>query len=675
MRRTVASVFALSLAFGFAGPRLALAGSEAADLPPHGDEIDQVLVTARPYGQNRLDSLQANSVLSNEDLERRLQGSIGETLSGLPGISSTYFGPTASRPVIRGLGGDRVRILNAGIGTIDASSISPDHAVASEPLMAERIEIVRGTGTLLYGSSAVGGVVNVLDGRIPSALPEGGIDGVVEGTYGTNANDRAFGAGATVGLGPIALHAEGSYRKTDDFDIPGFAKSDRLRALEAAAGESDPADAYGKQPNSDAETKNGVIGASYIGDTGFFGLSYGRTEMNYGIPVEEDARIDLHQDRFDLMGQLDAPFLIFDSVKIRFGYADYQHQELEGDEVGTTFKNKGWEGRVEFVQREMGRLKGAMGIQASRRDFVSIGDEAVSPPSLTNNWGVFAVEELDFSPLRIEFGGRFERQTVDADTLGLSRAFDTVSLSAGASYDLGQNWLTGITLSRSERAPNAEELYSNGPHVATRAYEIGDPTLTKEVATTVEAVLRKQAGRFTGSLSLYYTWFDNFVYEAATGATIDDLPVFQFTQANAKFYGGELELGFKAIEREGFKLTFDASADLVRATISDSGEPLPRIPPKHLTIGATGQGERYDVRIEMQFAADQNRHGAYELPTDGYTLVNASLNYHPFADHDVTLSLQGRNLTNADARSSTSFLKDLVPMPGRDIRFGVSYKF
>ncbi|MDA5194556.1 TonB-dependent receptor [Govanella unica] len=672
MGRRVTSVSIVSL-LCLAGP--AFAESAASSTPPHGDEVEKILVTGRPYGQSSLDSLQANSILTGEDLERRMQGSIGETLAGLPGISSSYFGPTASRPIIRGLSGDRVRMLIGGIGTIDASSISPDHAVASEPLMAERIEVLRGTGTLLYGSSAVGGVVNILDGRIPSKLPDGGIEGIVQGTYGTNADERALAAGATVGLGNIAVHAEGTYRKSNDFHIPGFAKSRLLRAEEAAAGEADANDPYGEQRNSDAETKDGSIGASYVGDKGFLGVSFARTEMNYGIPVEEAARIDMHQNRFDLMGQLDTPFLIFDSTKIRFGYADYQHQELEGDNVGTTFTNKGWEGRLELVQSPFGRLKGAMGVQASRRDFASFGEEAVSPPSLTNNRGIFAVEELDFSPLHIEFGGRFERQTVNATTLGLQRAFNTVSLSTGASYDLSENWLAGFTLSRSERAPNAEELYSNGPHIATRAFEIGNPDLTKETATTVEVVLRKQAGRVTGSLSLYHTWFRNFVYEAATGAEIDDLPVFQFSQANAKFYGGELELAFKAIEREGFSLTLDAAADLVRATLTATGEPLPRIPPKRLTLGATGKGDRYDVRVEMQLVDKQNRHGDFELPTDGYSLLNASFNYHPFADRNVTLSLQGRNLTNADARNSASFIKDLVPMPGRDIRCGVNYKF
>lgn len=672
MRQRYTSVYVLSLTVAFAAP---LAAAPAETPPAHGEKIDEILVTAHPYGASALDSLHANSVLAGEALERRLEPTIGETLSGLPGISSTYFGPAASRPVIRGLGGDRVRILSAGIGSLDASSTSPDHAVALDTLSAERIEVIRGPGTLLYGSSAVGGVVNVFDGKIPTALPAHGVSGAVRGAYGTAADERAVQGAATLGLGPVAVHVEGDYRKTGDVKIPGFAESAALRALEG-----DEDSAFGILPNSASETKNAAVGASYVWDGNFLGLSYTRTEMNYGVPGHahdggDDVSVDLKQNRFDLMGEIAAPVLVFEKAKLRFGYGDYRHQELDGGVVDTTFNNKGYEGRVELVQRQMGALRGAVGVQVLRRDFSVIGAEAFVPPTLTKSWGIFAVEELALGLVTLEAGARFERQVVEAETIAASRSFNAVSVSGGASVDLGSDYRAGVTLSRSERAPNAEELFSNGPHVATNAFEVGDTNLHKETALAVEGVVRKTAGRFTAALSVFYTKFNNFIYEAATGDEEDGLPVFAFRQAGAKFYGGELELGFTALDRPGLKLDFDAAADLVRASRQPSSEPLPRIPPQSLTLGTTLEGNWYDFRFETQLVASQKRVSAFELPTDGYALINAALNVHPFPDHDLTLSIRGRNLANSEARQHTSFLKDLAPLPGRDVRFAVQYRF
>lgn len=668
----------------------------------HHRSEEEILVTARPYAQTVDVALQMGTILQGEDLAARVEGTLGETLAGLAGVSSSYFGPGASRPVIRGLGGERVRVLSGGIGSIDAASISPDHAVALEPLAAERIEILRGPATLLYGSSAVGGVVNVLDGRIPTAVPEGGAKGGVQALYGTAADERAVAAAATVGVGQLVFHVDGSYRKTDDLDIPGFAESKRLRALEEEEHDHDDEEheeeelAFGTLPNSATKTKNGAVGVSYVWESGFFGVSYSRNDQFYGVPghfhahedeheeeehdeeeheEEGDVRIDLVQDRFDLMGELRTPFLIFEKTKLRFGYADYKHTELEGDEIGTVFENEGWEGRLELVQQQRGNWRGAMGLQVTKRDFAAQGAEAFTPPSVTKNWGVFTVQEIALEPVTLEAGARFERVTVDADTLGLDRDFNLLSLSAGASVDLGGDWLFSATLTRSERAASAEELFSDGPHLATRAYELGDPTLSKETALAAEAILRKRVGALTGALSLFYTKFDDFIYETETGLEEDGLPVFAFVQNDARFYGGELEVAVDAVKTEVFALSFDAAADIVRASLTNNGGPLPRIPPKSLTLGANAQGTWYDVRVEVELVDDQNRITAFELPTDGYALLNVAINVHPFETHDVTLSLRGRNLTDRDARNHASFLKDLAPLPGRDIRASVTYRF
>lgn len=637
----------------------------------HG-AMEEVLITSRPYEQDADRALQAGSVVSGEELARRVEGTLGETLAGLPGVSSSYFGPAASRPVIRGLSGDRVRVLNSGIGSFDAASVSPDHAVAIDPLTAERIEIIRGPGTLLYGGAAVGGVINIFDGRIPTRLPDNGAEGAVRAAYGTAADERAADGGATLSAGRWVFHIDGSYRKSDDLDIPGHAESKRLRDAEEIV--LDPA-MRGRLRNSAAQTENGALGLSYVGDDGYLGVSFSRNDMTYGVPGEEGVDIDLNQDRFDLMGELEKDFLIFEKAKIRFGYGDYDHSERQDGIAAMTFFNKSWEGRLELVQKSGERLKGAIGVQVARRNFSAVGEEDVLPPSITNSWGVFMVEQVTAGDWTAEGGVRLERQITKVEPLAPDRSFNTFSASAGVLRNLGPYYQVGLTLTRAERAPSAEELYYNGPHEATGTFEVGNADLKKETAQHIELSWRKKNGRLTGALSLYYTRFSDFVYEAATGAEEDDLPVFAFSQADAKFYGGELELSYLAYEKGAFNLTVDAAADVVRASLDHNGGPLPRIPPKSLTLGATAQGAWYDARIEVEMADKQSRVTAYEFPTDGYALLNMNVNVHPFARDDVTLSLRTRNLTNREARNHTSFLKDRAPLPGRDVRLSATYRF
>ncbi len=643
----------------------------AAEQDRHG-AVEEVLVTSRPYEQDADRALQAGSVVSGEELARRLEGTLGETLNGLPGVSSSYFGPAASRPVIRGLSGDRVRVLSGGIGSFDAASVSPDHAVALDPLTAERIEIVRGPGTLLYGGAAVGGVINVFDGRIPSRLPDNGAEGAVRAAYGTAADERAADGAVTAALGSWAVHADASYRNSDDLDIPGFAESKRLQEAEEII--PDPA-TRGRLRNSAAKSSSGALGLSYIADDGYLGVSYSRNDMTYGVPGEDGVDIDLNQDRFDLMGELQKDFLIFEKAKIRFGYGDYDHSERENGVAAMTFFNKSWEGRLELVQQSGERLKGAVGLQISRRDFSAVGEESVLPPSITNSWGVFAVEQMTAGDWTMEGGVRLERQTTKVEPLARDRAFNTFSISAGVSRNLGARYQIGLTATRAERAPSAEELYYNGPHEATGTFEVGNPDLKKETVQHIELSLRKKSGRLTGALSLYYSRFSDFVYEAATGAEEDGLPVFAFNQADATFQGGEAELNYLAYEKGSFTLTFDVAADVVRASLTNNGGPLPRIPPKSLTVGIAAQGAWYDARIEVEMADKQSRVTAYELPTDGYALLNMNVNVHPFAREDVTLSLRARNLINTEARSHTSFLKDRAPLAGRDVRASVTYRY
>lgn len=670
--------------FGVAIPSSGL----AAELPPGGHGVEEILTTARPFGQSDFDAVQGTAVLSGEELSRRVQATLGDTLDALPGVSSSYFGPGASRPIIRGLGGGRVRVLTGGIGSIDASTTSPDHALAIEPLTLGRIEVIRGPATLLYGSSAVGGVVNVFDSRIPVERPDQDISGGVRAGYAT-ANDGWEGqAEFNVGLGPFVLHVDGYRRDTDDLEIPGHAESDALIALE---GEEHEEGERGLLPNSDVDNKGGAVGLSYLFDTGFLGVSVSRNDMNYGVPgghghghEEEEAgahdedgvRVDLNQTRFDLMGEIGRDMGLFETAKLRFGYADYTHRELEGDEIGTTFTNEGWEGRLELVQKTAGGLKGAVGVQLLSRDFAAIGDEAFVPPTDTFQWGLFVIEEYSLDAWVFEAGARLERQEVKAPDLGLERNFTGISTSAGVGYDLDDQWRISLSGARTERLPGAEELFSDGPHAATAAYEVGNPDLGKEVAWSGELALKKRFGRVTGSVNLFYNRFNGFIYEAFTGREEDGLRELEFRQADAEFWGGEAELSYLAYEDRDIRTKLTLAADVVRAKLRDIDEPLPRIPPRSLTAGIEVLSRYVDGTLEIQLVDDQSRTAPFELRTGGYALINASLGFHPFPDHaDLTLSLMARNLGDTEARTHTSFLKDLAPLPGRDFRFVALYRF
>lgn len=652
------------------------------------DRVEEIIVTASPIGAKRFDILQGTSSLSGEALDRALSTTLGEALDKLPGLSQTAFGSGASRPIIRGQGGDRIRILSGGIGSIDASSTSPDHAPALDLATAKRVEVVRGPATLLYGNNAVGGVINVLDGRIPIAEPKDGVDGFARIGVGSNADERSLAAGIDARLdGPFVLHLDGFYRQADDYKVPGFLESKVLREEEDHEHAGEEEEAKGRVDNSDLTQKGATAGLSYLGDWGFLGVSASRFDSNYGVPAghshegeeggeeEGPVRIDLGQTRLDLMGEVNQPYGIFETTRVRFGWADYEHKELEGGETGTRFLNKGWEGRIEMVQRAMGDLSGAVGVQASSRNFKAIGDEAFVPPSDTDQMGVFTLQRLDLSPFALEGGVRLERQNVTAGSVDFDRDFTTVSVSAGASRQLGDGWMTGVTLSRTQRAPNAEELLSDGAHLATSTYERGDGTLGKETGLGVEATLKKSGGPVTGSVNLFLTDYDKYIYERLTGEEEDGLPVAQFSATDARFWGFEVEAETTVLRNDQVTVTLDGGVDYVRATDRDNDMPLPRIPALSARAGLGFELATVAARFEGVWTDKQKRIADYELPTNDSMVFNASLDWHPVADRDITLLLELRNLTNEEVRLAASFLKDVLPQPGRDFRLSLRAGF
>jgi len=707
-RNDLAHALAITLMANGVGASMASAQDNAtgSGSEPGGGQIEEILVSGSPINRDPFDLLQGSSILQDQELDRRLAGTIGETLTSLPGVNSNYFAPGASRPVIRGQGGPRVRMLVNGLGAFDASTASPDHAVAAETLTTEKVEVLRGPAALLYGSNAAGGVVNVIDRRLPRQAPEGGFNSEIMGTFGTAANERAVSGAVDAAIGDhLVVHADGSYRNTDNLEIPGFAESERLRAEEEEEehdsdhdvdhdvdheNEGEEEEAFGILPNSDVENWTGNFGASYVDDRGYFGVSVGLIENEYGVgdehghdndhdvdheneaefegEEEEEGpiRIDMKQYRAEFGGAREFDGFVR-NAEFRLGYADYRHFEQAGDEIETRFDNEAWEGRLELEQRNLGPLEGAYGFQFRSRDFGSEGgEEAFIPPTETFQWGLFGLQKVEWDKIHLEYGGRIERQSVELSASSEERDFTAVSGSVGLAYHPNEDYLLGVNLSRTERAPIAEELFSNGPHFATGAFEIGDSSLGTETGWTIESSVRKRAGRLTGSLSVFYTDYSGFIFLDPTGEEEDELPVFVYTQLPADFYGGEAQLDFLAWQEGQHSVSLDLTADLVRT--SSSQGPLPRIPPASLLGGIEYSHALFDARIEAKWFDDQTRIAEFETPTDGYTWINFHLTVRPLPNNPATLTFKALNLTDKTARNHVSFRKDRVPMQGRDFQ-------
>jgi iron complex outermembrane receptor protein len=673
----------------------------------HRENSSEIVITA-PFVRE-LDLLAGRSVLTGTELVRDIRPQIGDTLIRQPGVSATSFSPGASRPVLRGFQGERVRVLTDGIGSIDVSNTSPDHAVTIDPLTVDRIEVLHGPAVLLFGSQAIGGAVNAIDRRIPREVPDEPVHADVLAVYGSAADERSIGASVDfpVGTGGFVLHLDGSYRKTDDLRTGGFVLSPTLRAeqLEIAGeetAEGHPEEAAearalaglrGRIPNSATEQKTLAGGFAIIREGGSLGASVSWFDSDYGVPSrpgaahhhdggeeaegegegEEAVTIGLKQIRADLRGEFNIGGFI-DKLRIRLGAADYKHTEFEGSEVGTVFENQGMEGRLELAQAERNGWRGVTGAQYFNRDFAAIGAEAFLAPNSTDQLGLFTLQEFDLGSVGVEAAARYERTGVGLQGEA-KRHFNAVSAAIGASLELAPNIKAGVNLSRAERAPSAEELFSNGPHVATQAFEIGDPTLGKEKSWGGELYLRGEARGVTFSATAFYNRFDDYIFQTGTGAEQDELPVFQYFQRDATYYGFEAEASAPLFSAGGFRFIGDAVADYVRATIRGGG-PVPQIPPLRIRGGVEAQSTNLDARIEAEWVDDQTRVAAFETTTEGFTTVNASLAWRPFGrDRNVSLVLSANNILDVEARRHASFTKDYVPLAGRDIRVSARLSF
>ncbi|NNC64487.1 MAG: TonB-dependent receptor [Gammaproteobacteria bacterium] len=652
-------------------------------------EIEEIQVIGHPLDVTAAELAQPVSIIGGETLDRVRAANLGETLAGELGVNATYFGAGASRPVIRGLAGARVRTMQDGIDSMDVSTVSVDHAVGIDPLVAQQIEIFRGPTTLLYGSGAVGGVVNTVTNRIPEFAPEDGFEGAFELRGDSAAGDRAGAIALDGGSDSFAWHVDALSRSTDNYEIPGFA------VLEEDEREEDAVP--GIVENSDIDVESLSIGGSWLFDDGFFGVSVSSFDTNYGVPGhhhhEEDAgmpgmppeeeeeeivRIDLGQTRVDLQGGWYGLASGIEAINFRMGINDYEHIELEGDEIGTRFNNDAYEGRVEVVHSPWGAWDGAVGVQFSQREFSSIGDEAFVPPVDTLNYGFFIIEERQTENWQISLGGRVEWQEHSPST-GREISDTATSVSAAAIRPFGNGGYSFVVNSAlAERLPVAEELFSDGPHLATQIIEVGRSDLSVETSQHLDFGIRKTEGNLQWAVTAFVTSYDDFIYLQDTGVEDPDeeLPVFNFAQRDADFVGLEAEL-FTTFARVGQgEMDLRLFVDFVEGELN-SGEYLPRIPPRRYGARLQYHDDRIIVGLEATEYDDQNDVAPFEEATAGYTMVNADINWRieTARGPELTLFVRGTNLSDEDARRHTSFAKETAPLIGRNVSVGFRASF
>lgn len=644
--------------------------------------LDKVIVESSALQDTLFNSAQSVSVLSGINLDEKARNSLGDTLAAEPGISSSSFGPGAGRPVIRGIGGDRIRVLENGVGTQDVSNVSPDHPVTIESSLVDRIEVVRGPAALLYGTSAVGGVVNIFDNRIAERQVERPISGTAEVRGESVDRTRAGVFSVDVPAGPFVFHADGFKRVSDDYDIPGFARTETLQREQ----EIEYPEPRGKVPFTDTDNSNLTLGTSYIFDKGFIGAAVSEYQTQYGVPNgEPDISIDAKRQRVDVRAGVRDTGGFIESATTRMGIVDYDHTEFEGAEEGTKFSQNGFDGRIDMTHKEISSVRGAWGLQLQDSSFEAIGEEAFQPPTDSTTYSVFALEEVLLrNDLTFQLGGRydwseiktpgFDAEAFDDDS---SVSIDTFSQSTGAVWDFATDYALALSVAHTERAPTGQELFANGPHVATGAFEIGDSDLGIERSIGTDITLRKKDGVVRGFIGAFYNRFWDYISLNPTGDIEDDLPVYAFQAVDADFIGFESQVAFFAVDRPGEEFSFDIQPDYVWAKDRDNDDHLPRIPPLRIKLGSTYYNKDImRARLEVQHVFAQHETADFETSTDAYTMLNLYLSKEiPAISDSFEVFVRGTNLLSEKARNHVSFIKDVAPMPGASAMAGFRIRF
>lgn len=670
-------------------PSLAAGPAPAAPpAAPHADRAtDEVIVTATALRESPLEVAQPVTVMTGEDLRRAMAASLGETVAAAPGVTGSYFGAAASRPIIRGQAGERVLMLEDGADSLDASALSADHAVSIEGLAADQIEILKGPATLLYGNGAVGGLVNVVTHRIPTERADG-IHGTAEVRGDTALAERSAAMRLDAGSGNFAFHFDAFQRDTGDVRIPGFAITPALRAALAAEGVMDTT--QGRLPNSASEARGAAFGTSWFGEQGFLGVAVSRYETFYGIPgpaeeadpaanqwlSAEGPAIDLAQTRFDLRGEFQPTAGPIKTWRVRAAVNHYRHAETEPDgAIGTRFDNDARDLRL-LADHAWGGWRGTFGLQWREADLVAAGEEAFVPPSRTRNMAAFFFEELAMDSVTFEIGSRVEQQRIAVP--GARQRGTSLGLATGMVWRWTEQVGLAVQLTRAERLPGATELFANGPHVAVGRFETGDATLGKETAKTLDLSLQgesENAARW--SVGVFAQAFDDYLYLEPTGTIIDGLGAFQYRQRDALFTGAEAEwlvpLGSPAAANP-WQLRL--AGDLVRGKLRHGGGDLPMMPPLRFSAELRHQRGAWSVNGAAQWSAAQHRVAANEPPTRAALAVTADVNWEgAWLGLTTNVFLRVNNLLDRDLRRHTSVLKEYVPLPARGLAAGIRMAF
>ena len=656
--------------------------------------LDTIRIKAHPLEQTSKDFAVADTVV---DQKRLAQGAvtIGEALSGETGISSNQFGAGSSRPVIRGQDGPRIKILQNSSENIDVSTLSPDHAITVDPALAKQVEVIRGPSTLLFGAGTVGGLVNVTDSKLPTAMPEKGYEGNVGLRYNTGSDEKLATAGVTLGLGDqVALRVEGLKREANDYIAPDYVhEGEKERRVD----------------NTFAKGQTVNVGLSWIYDRGFTGISYSNRQDQYGLPGhsheyeschlhglslhcgehdhDEDGHdhedhdqdhaheagpwIDLKSERYDVRTELDEPFAGFKKLRAQASYTDYQHDEIEEETIATRFKNKGYDGRLELVHNPLGAWEGVIGTQYGQQKLKLTGEEAFLAPNTTKKWSVFALEHAQLNDVHVELAARAEQQKINIDD-ATKKDFDgsAFSVSGAANWEFAPNYKLSFVTSHQERLPLAQELYANGGHFATNTYELGNDQLKKEQSNNVELGFHYDDNKFDYHVHVYHNWFDDYIY-AQTLGHYKDFRLVQYAQDKAKFYGADVEVGYQLSSI--YKLS--AFGDYVRGKIDN--ENAPRVPAGRLGTKVNADfGDGFSGSAEYYHVFQQDKIAAYETDTQSYNMLNLGVaysgNYGNVGDYRVFLN--ANNLLDDQVYQHASFLST-IPQVGRNFSVGVNFSF
>ena len=698
-------------------------------------DMEELVIRAGSLVRYRSAAVQPRNVLAREDLVEASSLTLGASLEGVPGITSTYFGPGAGRPIIRGLGGNRVSIMQQSIGVADVSDLSPDHSPAIETLLADRIEVIRGSATLLYGSSAVGGSVNILDGRVPTERPAGAISGMIVARGGTVSDERTAAAKLTGGMGKFAWRLQGVMRETQDMAVPTHVPEadehdedhdddhdedhdddhdedhDDDHDEDHDDHEEEVMDPISVIENTAASLGSGSFGLSWIGTNGYIGASISLHGTEYGIPGhehghhheeegehhdeedhdeheeehddeheeeghEEGTKLQMAKSAFDLESEWRMSQSRISGIRAKLGYTAYGHDEVEDGAISTTYKNDKFQGRIEADHTLSSQTKGVIGLQFGLGKLDATGGEAFIPYTETSRIALFVLERYTVGAVGFEAGGRFEYASLDPDGVAESRNFSGLSLSSGVNLKQSEQLAVSLSVARSVKIPDTAELYAAGAHIGTGTYEFGDPNLKAESSISMDLSVHIEREPFELSTSFFSNRFRDFIFLRNTGEERDELPVYRVAQGSARFQGFEAEADLDLLQGDSRQLALHLWSDYTQATLRQNDEPLPRIPPLRVGGGLSFEQGQLLAKVSLKRVRSQHRVASFEEESDGYTTLDASLRYRLFVGMTVhNFTLRGSNLTDQLGRVHTSFLKHQIPIAGRDIRLTYQMTF